>query len=425
MQEKVLIFGLGEIFKEFIVQESKKYDIVGFSDNDQEKIGKTILEKKVIHPKDIPKTKFDVVIITSSYFNEIRLELINLGIPKEKIRNYSITDVNDDVEVRKQALKRMERICKERPLDINIETFSFCPMKCTFCCNRIFERKKSIMDNILFEKIVKEYVELFGGGTLSIGAMQSDFLSDPLLFNRLKVIEKYKTKIYLYSTTPLVSLAKYTDIEVIQILKLFDYLQISVEGYNQDTYYNMSGINGFRTLREQLIRIKRIIDQNSIPIKIELYFRVQDVFETINSEFFQMCKKMFTISDIKTDFFSWFGSIKENDIPVGAKLYKKDNTKNTEDCVVPHSSLSVQATGNVVGCGCIDWLEQNIIGNCNEQSLDEIWHGEKNRSFQQSFSKRNIPKICKECGLYIEMKEAFSNSHLISYESIKGVYYKQ
>lgn len=46
MQEKVLIFGLGEIFKEFIMQESKKYDIVGFSDNDQEKIGKTILEKK-------------------------------------------------------------------------------------------------------------------------------------------------------------------------------------------------------------------------------------------------------------------------------------------------------------------------------------------------------------------------------------------
>ena len=52
---------------------------------------------------------------------------------------------------------------KRRPLDINIETINFCPMKCVFCCNRLYARKYTVMNNTLFEKIIREYVKCGGG----------------------------------------------------------------------------------------------------------------------------------------------------------------------------------------------------------------------------------------------------------------------
>lgn len=58
----------------------------------------------------------------------------------------------------------MQNYIKRRPLDINIETVSFCPMKCIFCCNRLYDRKHTVMSDRLFEKIVREYVEILGGG---------------------------------------------------------------------------------------------------------------------------------------------------------------------------------------------------------------------------------------------------------------------
>lgn len=423
--KKVVVFGVGQIFINFLLNDLDNYEIMCFSDNDKQKIGKSILGKIIIDPNEIPSWIFDKILVTSSYYEQIFSQLKEIGINEDKIEQYVHQTNNIDLYGQKLALKNILHLVSKRPLDINIETYSFCPLKCSFCCNRIYQREKKLMDLRLFTKIIEEYITIWNGGTLSIGAMQSDFLSDPLLLERLAIIRKYKEKIYLYSTTPLISLTKYNDRDVQYILETFDYLQISVEGYDSYTYFLMSGVDGFNVSQNQLKRIYRIINDNQLNIRIELYFRVQNAFEAVQSDFFKWCKEHFCISEIRSLFFSWFGSIKEKDIPQGAKLYVKDNTKLKDDCVVPFSTLSVQANGNVVGCGCIDWLEKNVIGNCFDQSLKEIWCGEKKISFQTAFSSGNIPEICKECGLYTEMNKCFSNSRLINYKSIDGVYYKQ
>lgn len=327
------------------------------------------------------------------------------------------------IDILKQiAYKHMLCLIKKRPLDINVETVSLCPLKCVFCCNRVYKREYLVMDNGLFEKIIKEYYRM-GGGAIGLGSMQSDFLSDPLLLNRIKIIKKYKKKLWLYSTTPLITCKKYSDKELKYILSAFDYLQISAEGYDRESYQIMSGIDGFDIFEEQLKRIKRIKDTYSLNVRIGIHFRTCNRGKLKVSKFYKEISKIFYIEDIKDSFFSWFGTIKKEDLPSGAHLKVTHNDNKCENCVVPNATLSVQPSGKVVGCGCIDWLEKYVIGDCKNQTLKEIWKSKRAVKFRNAFSEKKIPQICRECGLYAPINKCMEDISLLRYKPLDGVYY--
>lgn len=325
---------------------------------------------------------------------------------------------------REKAFAHMMEYSEKRPLDINIETTTICPMKCKFCCNRIYDRQRDVMPVEMFNSIVEKYVSEFGGGTIGISAMQSDFMSDPLLLDRLDVIRKYRDKLWVHSTTPLIAAARFSDEELLEIISNMDFIEVSVEGYDKETYQNMCGVNGFDTLIAQLRRLKRLIDENNLKLSVDVAFRTYDRKGLMASDIYKELTSTFKDGGIIDNFFSWFGSIKVEDLPKGATLHISDNSDKKEDCVVPHATLAVQTNGNVVGCGCIDWLETFVIGNVNKSSLTEIWKSDKAVAFRKLFSSgRKKPHICKECGLYAPVSR-FGKKELVSYESMDGLYYQ-
>lgn len=107
----------------------------------------------------------------------------------------------------------------------------------------------------------------------------------------------------------------------------------------------------------------------------------------------------------------------------GAKLILKYNDGKRINCVVPNATLSVQATGKVVGCGCIDWLEKYIIGDVRKNTLKEIWRGTKAIKFRNAFVRGKLPSICKECALYRPIDECMKDIGLLCYKPQDGLYY--
>lgn len=322
------------------------------------------------------------------------------------------------------AYRRMLHMIKRRPLDINLETITMCPHKCIFCCNRIYKREYKVMDNTLFESIVKQYCRM-GGGTIGIGSMQSDFFSDPLLMDRMQIINKYKKKLWLYSTTPLISCKKYNDEDLLYILRQFDYLQVSALGFDRESYWTMSGIDKFEAFEEQIRRVKKIIDDNSLKIRIGIHFRTCDREKLRISKFYREMNRKFYIEEVRDSFFSWFGTISQGDLPKGSRLKIICNSNRKANCVVPNATLAVEADGKVVGCGCIDWLEKYVIGDCRKESLEEIWRGIKALKFRYAFQRGKLPSICKECGLYAPIDKCMKKVSLLTYKSSDGVYYLQ
>lgn len=321
----------------------------------------------------------------------------------------------------KLAYLYMSQMVKKRPVDINVETITLCPLKCKFCCNRLYEREYTVMNNELFEKIVREYSEW--GGAIGLSSMQSDFFLDPLLMERLEIINKYKRRLWIYGTTTLISCKKYSDAELLRIVQVFDYLGVSALGWDKKSYQDMANIDGFDILREQLRRVQKLILDNGLRTKIVVGFRTNNKAALRGSVFYKEIKDMFVINEIKDTFFSWFGSIKQEDLPKGAKLYIRNNCKQRENCVAP-ATLAVQANGKVIGCGCIDWLEKYVIGNTNTNTLKEIWQSVKAKKFRYAFQRGKIPTICKECGLYTSVQEAWSRAEMMGYRPMDGLYYR-
>lgn len=86
-KQNVIIFGLGNAFdglKEYI---EEKYFIIAYTSNNEQDKSQLLDEKMFILPIDIVKYEYDFIIICSSYFEEIKRQLIEtIGISNSKIK---------------------------------------------------------------------------------------------------------------------------------------------------------------------------------------------------------------------------------------------------------------------------------------------------------------------------------------------------
>jgi radical SAM protein with 4Fe4S-binding SPASM domain len=67
-------------------------------------------------------------------------------------------------------------------------------------------------------------------------------------------------------------------------------------------------------------------------------------------------------------------------------------------CSEPFMRLAVNSNGKVSVC-CVDWAHETTVGDVNEQSLFEIWHGEPLRQFRlrHLMGQRKSIKPCASC----------------------------
>lgn len=85
--QKILIFGTGEAGKRFYQMFHKKYQVVGFVDNDKSKHGTLLNNLPIFAPTEIHTVSYDVVYIASQYYRAIYQQLVNdLGVPAFKLK---------------------------------------------------------------------------------------------------------------------------------------------------------------------------------------------------------------------------------------------------------------------------------------------------------------------------------------------------
>ena len=97
---RVIIFGLGKIYRDNIHSFPSQDKIVAYMDNNKELYGQCIDGLKVISPMNIADYEYDKVVIMSSYVNEIKQQLLCLGVSEDKI----IYGLDGDGFLRKSVL---------------------------------------------------------------------------------------------------------------------------------------------------------------------------------------------------------------------------------------------------------------------------------------------------------------------------------
>jgi radical SAM protein with 4Fe4S-binding SPASM domain len=78
--------------------------------------------------------------------------------------------------------------------------------------------------------------------------------------------------------------------------------------------------------------------------------------------------------------------------------YKPVNPKPVRICELLYHKMYIGYNGDVLLC-CMDWRRRIVLGNANEQSLREIWQGEKYEHYRRFHEEGRFAELdlCNTC----------------------------
>jgi radical SAM protein with 4Fe4S-binding SPASM domain len=273
-----------------------------------------------------------------------------------------------------------------------LEITNVCNFKCTMCIKYTDYYKSyvknvpKIMDINLFKKIIDQYKSLKNNKLGSvIPQFQGESLMHPQFFEFTDYLELNEIP---FGFTTNGSLLTKETAEKLLTYKYFTSITFSIDAFSKELFEKIrinsnrdiiySNIDYFISKTQQLNRT------NFIGININVVDQVENRNE-FNDILNYFIDKVFcvTISNV-TD---------ENVIP---KQLNFDVDRIS--CTNPFSSMIVLTNGKVVAC-CRDSKYKINLGNLSNQSLEEVWFGEKYSKLRtiQENKQWSKNKICNNC----------------------------
>ncbi len=337
------------------------------------------------------------------------------------------SDIKKKITGRLLSKKEAEDISAEldilrdrNPFIYNIETTNYCNMKCVMCPRTMFMTRKNIwINDDLFEKLTdkvrvhdekslnnfwswleKDYIydpnEISENGfyfsivskSLVLHGFGEPFL-DKKLIERLEICKRKKIPTY-FSCTP-------ATMTVEKAKKAMDaglgVLKFSLDAMDERKIQKIRGKRAnFEDAVNKILELIEYKKQKNlktllVPCMIDLAMEEKD--KEMHKEFLKFWSDKEVFAYIKSQDNRW---LYEND-----KNLKSQSHYASQYCEYPWLSLTVMADGSVVPCTQVSNNEL-VLGNINENSLEEIWNGKKYDEFRKMHVTGNFPKghKCKE-----------------------------
>jgi FlaA1/EpsC-like NDP-sugar epimerase len=83
--KRIFIFGAGEGGKRAFKILARNHEVLGFVDNDKRKHGTRLLGRPIVSPQEAIAQPHDSIVIASMYADEIFVQLMQLGVPSERV----------------------------------------------------------------------------------------------------------------------------------------------------------------------------------------------------------------------------------------------------------------------------------------------------------------------------------------------------
>jgi len=287
---------------------------------------------------------------------------------------------------------------------LSIEVTNICNSRCVFCANKIMQRKREHMDMGLFKKAVDEFAAT-GAKELSFNSCIGDPLLDPDILDRVRYVRNFPQIKFLGFVTTLQWLHKF-DIEEF-IDAGITWLYISTMFLGRQEYARLFGVDNYeQTLKNIAALIKENKKRkNKISINFSLKNTGQPRKIIANNQDFQLIDNLaggellreLDKSSIFVD--DWCGSVELPGYlrrrPLYPRLFKP--------CRYMYNSCIIFSSGKIGLCPCRDFDADSdlILGDIRNNSLAEVWVGEKHTRLVKEWRRKNIiPKICSKCRHY-------------------------
>jgi radical SAM protein with 4Fe4S-binding SPASM domain len=98
-------------------------------------------------------------------------------------------------------------------------------------------------------------------------------------------------------------------------------------------------------------------------------------------------------------------------------MVKHGNVRKRHTCIYPSMHMAIGWDGRITACGCVDFEGRALrIGQIGEDTLSQVWHGEKRKRILESFAQEKLFNICRNCSAFNPDTEIFSKSYCGSIE---------
>jgi radical SAM protein with 4Fe4S-binding SPASM domain len=289
--------------------------------------------------------------------------------------------------------------------EMSIETTNICNAKCVFCANPIMMRRKEPLEMSKFKKALDEFVAM-GGTVLDFNVTIGDPLLDRSLLERARYVKQFPQIETLGFVTTLQWLHKW-DMD-----EFFDsgltWVSVSTALSGREKYLEFFGVDKYdQHLKNLIVLIEENKKRgNKMAIIITLKPTNEPIEDVINHPDFKMIDSMIEkdlVAIAKSGGFyvdDWLGTVKLPPYLKKRPLYPRAY----HPCRLLYKGLMVYSNGNVGACSCRDFEANSelILGNVEDQTLEEMWHGEQLTQIRSNWRKKNkVPEICKSCRHYV------------------------
>lgn len=288
------------------------------------------------------------------------------------------------------------------PFTLAIDPSNLCNFKCEFCAIQSKDEqlsfRKQFMDKTLFMKIIDDLQEF----PEKLKVLRINGQGEPLLNTDLPEMIRYVKEKQVADFVEIITNGSRLCPELNQKLidSGLDRIRISIEALSAKGYAEIAGAK--INFDDFLANIKDLHDRSGD--KCEIYCKIVDVAVPTDEDkkkfyeiFEDICDRFFidNVIPLWSDFEEINEKMAKGNIGVhGQKI------QNVKVCPYSFYSLIINPDGEVTVC-CADWKRKLVVGDLKEQSLKEIWNGEKLRGFWLAMLKgeKECFEMCKKCVL--------------------------
>lgn len=268
------------------------------------------------------------------------------------------------------------------PLSYEVQLVDSCNLKCGICHSRKRTGEKLSKEDI--DKIFSEG-EKNGLCAVTFGMDSESLIDFDLLVYAMRSAASHKVMDILVGTNGILL----TEERAAELCKYATMIKISVDAASAEMYNKIRHSDKYDVLVENIEKL------------VALRNRLDSAVPQIRLSF---CKTYVNASEEKAFFEKWENIVDQIDvqnyISLTGEFQDLSSGKRAEAsfCSDPFRRVAILVNGDVQCC-CTFGNEDIIIGNIHEETIRDIWNGEKLRAIKDAFLENldNIPGHCKEC----------------------------
>ncbi len=291
----------------------------------------------------------------------------------------------------------------DTPFLIQIFPIYACNFKCKYCSFSVDESKrgfisdKIVMDLDLYKKSIDD-IALFPN---KVHVLRFVGMGEPLLHKNIAEMVKYAVSKNVAKRVEILTNASLLTPEMSDSLISagLENLVVSIQGTTKEKYYQVSKVNiDFENFVENL----RYFFNNKIDTKVHIKI-IDYALDGKDDE-----KKFYKIFENICDTIGIehagpifpgvnYGKVLNKDASVTQFGLLAPDVSEALICPQPFFTLQINPDGKVVPCYSVTY--PNIMGDCNNQSICEIWNGKQYQDFRYKMLDgiKNIGETCANC----------------------------